>query len=488
MSAMFLLLLLLATFLVSAESELVRFQLNKRSNEDFVKGVLSTTASSLLRGQEGDVVINDYQNAQYFGTISLGTPSQPFSVIFDTGSADLWVASSACGLLSCGLHKRFTSKASSTYAANGTSFNIRYGSGPVSGYWSQDNLNVGEIAVVGQGFAEVTNARGLGPAYLLGKFDGIFGLAFPVLAVDGVPTSFSNMIAQGLLPLPQFAFYLGTYDGERGELVLGGSDPTHYTGDISWVPLKSTTYWAIALGGIYAREENDLFAPFVNQVAIVDSGTSLLAGPKLQVDLIAMKLGGKVRVSGLLCLVGDLDLRTYCFHRLSSYAGGVGQPLPTGQFLIACDTKAKLPDLNFMIHAKVYSLSPQEYVIDSGTGTCILGIIGCVLPPHVLCTRRRQCPIDSLPSSHPPSVSMCPPGRCAHGFWATSSCGSTTPCSMWATNVWGLPWPREREMQGGSVWDRPCFFVCLSCCRVVVVVWNLCLVRLFALLTVCTTM
>lgn len=151
-------LLTLALLLAGATAgNVVRVPVKKLSTKQFrAQRVAAAAARRVDReaGGTGSVALKDYSNAQYYGTVGLGKPAQDFDVIFDTGSSNLWVASAQCDA-SCGTHSRYDSAASSSYAANGTLFEVVYGSGACTGFLSNDTLTWGGLALGGQTFAEV---------------------------------------------------------------------------------------------------------------------------------------------------------------------------------------------------------------------------------------------------------------------------------------------------------------------------------------------
>merc|ERR1712093_452538 len=200
------------------------------------------------------VPVSNFLNAQYFSEISVGTPPQDFKVVLDTGSSNLWVPSAECGSIACYLHSKYDHGSSSTYKKNGSEFAIQYGSGSLSGYVSRDTVQIGDLKIKDQLFAEATSEPGL--AFAFGRFDGILGLGYDTISVNKIPPPFYNMIDQGLLDEPVFAFYLSdTANGDESEATFGGIDKAHYTGDITYIPLRRKAYWEVDLDAITFGDE-----------------------------------------------------------------------------------------------------------------------------------------------------------------------------------------------------------------------------------------
>lgn len=65
------------------------------------------------------------------------------------------------------------------------------------------------------------------------------GLGYPNIAVGHARPPFFNMIDQGVVNEPLFSFWLNRNhpEGAGGELVLGGMDSAHYTGEHAWCGL-----------------------------------------------------------------------------------------------------------------------------------------------------------------------------------------------------------------------------------------------------------
>uniref|UniRef100_A0A8C5TPY3 Cathepsin D n=1 Tax=Malurus cyaneus samueli TaxID=2593467 RepID=A0A8C5TPY3_9PASS len=303
-------------------------------------------------GEPTPEILKNYMDAQYYGVIGIGTPPQNFTVIFDTGSSNLWVPSVRCSMLdiACMLHHKYDSGKSSTYVKNGTKFAIRYGTGSLSGFLSSDTVTLGDLKIQHQVFGEATKQPGT--TFIAAKFDGILGLAYKRISVQDVTPFFDNVMDQKLIPENVFSFYLNRDpSGEPGgELVLGGTDPKYYKGEFSWMNVTRKAYWQIHMDGVNVA--NGVSVCEGGCEAIVDTGTSLITGPTKEVKKIQAAIGAK--------------------------------PLMKGEYMVPCDKVPTLPNVTMVLGGKSYELTGEQYILKIGAAgqvICMSGFSGLDIPP-----------------------------------------------------------------------------------------------------------
>lgn len=213
----------------------------------------------------------------------------------------------------------------------------------MSGFISKDVLRIGDLKIKDQLFGETTNEPGL--AFAFGRFDGILGLGYDTISVNHIPPPFYNMVDQGLLDEPVFAFYLGnTDDGTESEATFGGIDSSHYTGKLVKIPLRRKAYWEVNLDSItFGKETADLD----NTGVILDTGTSLIALPSTLAELLNKEIGAKKGFNG--------------------------------QYTVECDKRDSLPDISFALSGYDFKISAYDYILEV-QGSCISSFMGMDFP------------------------------------------------------------------------------------------------------------
>ncbi|KAM4671605.1 cathepsin E-A-like isoform 1-T1 [Amazona ochrocephala] len=284
----------------------------------------------------------DYMNAQYYGVVSVGTPPQKFTVVFDTGSSNFWVPSAYCISEACRVHQKFKSFLSDSYEHGGEAFSLQYGTGQLLGIASKDTLQISNISIKGQDFGESVFEPGT--TFALAHFDGVLGLGYPSLIVGNALPVFDSIMNQQLVEEPVFSFYLKRGDDTEngGELILGGIDHSLYKGSIHWVPVTEKSYWQIHVNNIKVQGRVAFCSHGCE--AIVDSGTSLITGPSSQIRRLQEYIGASPSRTG--------EVKT-AEPETSQETGREAD----------CRRLSSLPHISFTIGHHEYKLTAEQYVI-----------------------------------------------------------------------------------------------------------------------------
>ncbi|MXQ90771.1 hypothetical protein E5288_WYG016016 [Bos mutus] len=279
-------------------------------------------------------------NMAYVINITIGTPPQEFRVIIDTSSSDLWVSSIYCQSPSCCKHLRYNPKASSSFqSGDGKHINLRYGCGRIMGVLATDTVRIGRLIARSQTF--VLSMNQLSGALEHASYDGIMGLAQPSLAIHGTTPIFDNLNKNRIIPEPVFAFFISSWPQKSSLLMLGGVDHAYHKGDLKWVPVTQAHLWQIAVDRISINKM--VVACSGGCQAIVDSGSSVLAGPTQVVRNIFKHTKPNPKEKS------QLDF---------------------------CDSSKALPPIIFTINGMDFPVSPKYYLQKVSKDICFISFHG----------------------------------------------------------------------------------------------------------------
>ncbi|XP_032158740.1 chymosin-like [Mustela erminea] len=344
------LVVLLAVLALSQGSGISRVPLHKGKSlrkvlkehgllEDFLKKhpySISTKYSSLAK--VASEPLTNYLDCQYFGKIYIGTPPQEFTVVFDTGSSDLWVPSVYCKSYACQKHHRFDPTKSSTFQNLNEPLSIQYGTGSMQGFLGLDTVTVSNIVDPQQTVGLSTKEPG--NVFTYSEFDGILGLAYPTLASEYSVPVFDNMMQKHLVAQDLFSVYLSR-NGQGSMLTLGAIDPSYYTGSLHWVPVTVQEYWQFTVDRVTVN--GVVVACDGGCQAILDTGTSMLVGPNSDILNIQTAIGATQDQYGVV----DIN----------------------------CGSLNSMPDVVFEINGRKYPLPPSAYT-STDMGFCSSGFQG----------------------------------------------------------------------------------------------------------------
>ncbi|KAI0319007.1 aspartic peptidase domain-containing protein [Amylostereum chailletii] len=251
-------------------------------------GIGGSSANVSRRQSSSSVdITNQGGDTSYFADVSIGTPPQTFGVVLDTGSSDLWLATTQCSNCPTGTPELNTASSSSIQSST-QSVSLRYGSGQASGTLAQDTVSFGSFTISNQVFVAVNS---ISDGLIDGSLAGIMGLAFNSIASSGATPFWQALLQNNQLSSPEMSFFITRLNGQvtsstetdpGGVFTLGGTNSTYFQGDIDFQNFPSgttTSFWLqtvteLTLGGTAIN-----IGSASNNLAAIDTGTTLVGGP-----------------------------------------------------------------------------------------------------------------------------------------------------------------------------------------------------------------
>jgi len=312
------------------------------------KRVVAMQLSTSTDGMRSGVV----HKTAFFGKMTIGSPGQSFSVVFDTGSGNLLVPAEDCNSEACKVHSRFlqakSPNAKDVYC-DGTPYTekqdaphdevtITFGTGEIWGRCMQDTICVGNICDRGSFIAATYESRNPFKSF---AFDGVLGLGLLSMSQGDDFNFMHRLSGKGSLRHPRFSVFLSDSDAEQSEVTFGDIKQEHLASSLFYVDVaRDSGYWEVQIEDITI--DNHPLELCTDCFVAVDTGTSELAGPSFVVEELAKKLN----------------------------------------VLVDCSNFNELPKLGFVIGGHILNLEPNDYVDkEEHDSRCDVSLMPLDVPP-----------------------------------------------------------------------------------------------------------
>ncbi|KAI1023718.1 hypothetical protein LB504_005068 [Fusarium proliferatum] len=217
--------------------------------------------------------------------------NQTFKMLYDTGSADLWVYSNESSPFQSEDHPTYAPTSSATLL-KGYNFTLKYAFGDViSGEVFTDTVKAGPVVAHKQA---VESALIIQPEV---SYDGILGLAFST--INQVVPKKQKTFFETLLPTLKKKVFAANLrvDGKPATWDFGYIDDTKFKGKVAYTPVVSTKYWSMNVSSYAVGKGSFTSKKRVGEV-IVDSGTYLVYLPEAVVNDYYSHIKGYKLTSG----------------------------------------------------------------------------------------------------------------------------------------------------------------------------------------------
>ncbi|KAJ4482385.1 putative aspartic protease [Lentinula aciculospora] len=288
------------------------------------------------------ITVND-ATVTYMMPCTIG--GSEYSLLIDTGSSNTW----------CGANKKF--EPDSSCESTRKSVNVSYGSGSFTGTEYTGTVILGGkdsgMKLEKQSFAVATKSQGFG-----GGMDGILGIgpvdltSTTVNGMSSIPTVTDNLYEEGLIKTECISIsYSPTQSNgtmANGELIFGGVDQSKITGDVTYVPITTTSpaskYWGIEQEITYGSSKKMILS---QTAGIVDTGTTLI-------------------------MISEDAFQAY------QEATGATMDQTTGLLKLTSEQFNNLKSLNFKIGDTIFELTPNAQIWPRALNSVLNGDIDSI--------------------------------------------------------------------------------------------------------------